>query len=141
MQWAKTMKNSRSELESETVRKITVALAPLGVVFKVHGGRYQSTGFPDILFWRNGVAYAFEVKRPGGTYGVTPLQAETLARLREQGVVACVVTSAEKALNMIADVDAYTEGKTREHFDFNPEDVEIFTEDVSTFLGENRGGT
>jgi len=137
------MKISHSELESSIVAKIMKALTSLGFAFKVHGGRFQTAGIPDILFWRNGVGYAFEVKRPDESWGVTELQRITMDAMQKQGVVVAVVHSVEETLAIIgsfSNADAIEQVKTRAHLDFSSPDTEILTEDITEFLGQNKGG-
>lgn len=57
---------------------------------------YQRAGIPDLLFWYKGKAFAFEVKKPEGKYGATPLQLKTIQKLRRAGVHAVIVTSVEE---------------------------------------------
>ncbi len=59
----------------------------------------QSAGWPDILAWRDGVAYAFEVKLPGGK--ATSLQEKRLEDLRKVGVIAAIVESVEEVLSLL----------------------------------------
>ena len=75
-----------------------------GFVLKVHGGRYQRTGIPDILYWLNGHAFAFEVKTGNNGYGVTALQQLKLDKLRAEGVQAHVVTQVQEVLKIIEEV-------------------------------------
>ena len=72
-----------------------------GYVLKVHGGMYQKTGVPDILWWYKNKSFAFEVKRPVGTYKVTALQLHTLNELSKQGVYTAVVRSPKEVEDVI----------------------------------------
>jgi len=59
---------------------------------KIHGGPYMS-GWPDILAVKDGQAYFFEVKRPGGR--PTKLQLYELGEWMSAGAVVAVVTSVD----------------------------------------------
>jgi Holliday junction resolvase len=65
-------------------------------VIKIHGGRYQEAGLPDLLAIRDGIAWWFEVKRPGRESKTTPLQKLQINELRECGCPVFVVTSVEE---------------------------------------------
>jgi hypothetical protein len=88
--------------ESNLVDTIIAALQIKygGFPFKVHGGRYQRRGMPDILWWYKGKSFAFEVKR-GDDYGVTPLQQLKLERLAKEGVYVGVVKSVNEVLEIV----------------------------------------
>ena len=60
---------------------------------KIHGGPYMA-GWPDILCVRNGQAYFFEVKRPGGK--PTRLQWYELGEWNQVGARVAVVTSVDE---------------------------------------------
>ncbi len=62
-----------------------------GWVLKTHGGLYQKSGLPDIMYLEAGCLYAFEVKLPGGD--TTALQKLALELLDANGAVVGVVTS------------------------------------------------
>lgn len=59
---------------------------------KIHGGPYMS-GWPDILAVKDGQAYFFEVKRPGGR--PTKLQLYELGEWMRAGATVAVVTSVD----------------------------------------------
>jgi|SRR5690606_21911827 len=65
---------------------------------KIHGGPYMS-GWPDILAIKDGQAYFFEVKRPGGR--PTKLQLYELGEWMRVGAVVTVVTSVEEVKRVI----------------------------------------
>jgi len=87
-------------LESVLTKKILKALESEvgGWWMKVHGGPYQAAGVPDLLGCVNGKFIALEVKRPGNRRGLTPLQAEVISQIKENGGVACKVESVREAL-------------------------------------------
>ena len=58
---------------------------------KIHGGPYQVAGIPDILAIKDGRAFWYEVKRPGGK--VSSLQLRRINELRQAGCVAEVVST------------------------------------------------
>lgn len=68
--------------------------APDAFFWKDAAGPYQQQGIPDIVGVLRGAFYAFEVKRP--LLGkLTPVQAETLAKINRAGGAAFVVTGVE----------------------------------------------
>jgi len=60
---------------------------------KIHGGPYMA-GWPDILCVRDGHAYFFEVKRPGGR--PTKLQLYELSEWMSAGATVAIVTSVDE---------------------------------------------
>lgn len=80
---------------------------------KLRAGPWQQAGLPDLLvvlgsltpsgapLLRSGRAIFMEVKAPGQK--ATPLQLETLRRIREAGSVAEVVDSVDKAREIIGE--------------------------------------
>jgi hypothetical protein len=89
-------------IETDVVNSITKALKEIGgFIFKVHGGMFQRRGIPDILYWKDGVSYAFEVKLPDERHPVSKLQDLRLKELKAQGVVIGVVHSAEETLDIV----------------------------------------
>ena len=65
---------------------------------KIHGSPYMS-GWPDILAVKDGQAYFFEVKRPGGR--PTKLQLYELGEWMRVGAVVAVVTSVDEVRRVI----------------------------------------
>lgn len=72
----------------------TIIHRPGGVVFGRDRYFRQQRGCADILAWKDGRAYAFELKAPKGR--VRPEQSEWLARFEVAGGTACVVRSLEE---------------------------------------------
>jgi len=68
-------------------------------VLKIHGGPYQRAGVPDVLAIRNGVAWWFEIKRPG--LEPTKLQRHVMDELRAAGCPVHVVTSAAEMWDIV----------------------------------------
>lgn len=68
---------------------------PKGYALKVHGSEFQRAGVPDILFWKGGVPFAFEVKTMRGR--VSKIQKVQLERMERAGVVCAVVRSVAEA--------------------------------------------
>lgn len=90
-------------LESQVVAKIKVALKYLGgFTFKVHGGMFQMKGMPDILYWRDGKSYAFEVKLPDEKHSLSNIQYQLLKRLDKEGVIVGVVHSVDEVKEIIS---------------------------------------
>lgn len=63
------------------------------VIFKVHGGPFQTAGVSDLLLCLNGRYVALELKRPGEE--PTDLQAKFIADVRRAGGYARVVFTNE----------------------------------------------
>ena len=94
----------RHMLEKHIVQKIMRWLRANGFwCVKIHGGEFQQAGLPDVLAIRDGRACWFEVKRPGGK--ATPLQARTIAILKEYGCTAGVVYSIEDVVRLLDEQD------------------------------------
>lgn len=89
--------------EADLVKKIVKALEGNfgGFTLKTHGGLYQRTGIPDILYWTQGKAFALEVKLPEEKHPVSELQKDKLVKLHNAGVYTGVVHSVEEALSII----------------------------------------
>jgi len=64
-------------------------------------GTTRSRGWPDIVGCHRGRFLALEVKRPGGSYGATPLQAAELTKWARAGAIAGVVTSVEETIEAL----------------------------------------
>lgn len=90
--------------ENAVVTKIVKTLnsLPATYVRKVHGSRYSS-GWPDVVGAMHGKMLALEVKRPGGGYGVTPLQAKEIEKWIAAGAVSGVVTSVAEVHSLLLD--------------------------------------
>lgn len=90
-------------IESQLVQKIVKALEGNfgGFVLKTHGGLYQRVGIPDILYWTQGHAFAFEVKLPNEKHPVSALQKDKLDKLHRAGVTVGVVHSVEETLELV----------------------------------------
>jgi Holliday junction resolvase len=67
---------------------------------KTHGGAYQRSGIPDLLYLEEGIFYAFEVKR-SEKEKPTPLQIHELELIREAGGVAHVVRSVDEVRDIL----------------------------------------
>lgn len=83
------------------VRETTIVNAILrhlralgGYAVKIHGDRYTRMGTPDILGSLRSVPLAFEVKTPSGS--PTKIQLAEIAKWREAGAIAGVVTSVQE---------------------------------------------
>jgi hypothetical protein len=88
--------------------KTIQAAYPDSYTIKIHGSLYQASGFPDLMAFVNGNAYGLEVKRQRAGESMerarnrsTPLQKQTIAKLRRSGIVADVVLSPAEALAVI----------------------------------------
>jgi len=84
----------RNILAYRTRNTGTIVHGPRGVVFGRDRYFRQQRGCADILAWKAGHAYAFELKAPKGR--VRPEQAEWLQRFAAAGGTACVVRSLEE---------------------------------------------
>lgn len=97
--------------ETRLVKKMRAALSdryPGCWHVKQHGGQYSQVGVPDILVCIEGHFLALEVKAPRDGESdatilsrVTPLQSETLAKLRKAGAIAEVVWDVDQMLETI----------------------------------------
>jgi len=70
------------------------------LVYVTTGGFYGNNGVADVLAWKRGKAYAFEVKRKPGMKP-TPLQQSWLDDALEHGVIAECVGSAEEVEEVV----------------------------------------
>ena len=71
----------------------------------VGGNASMAKGTPDILGCHKGVFFAFECKRPDGSYGVTKPQEMRLKQIAKAGGVACSVTSVDDVARVIRLID------------------------------------
>jgi hypothetical protein len=71
--------------------------------FKEHGGRYGTSGIPDIICCFNGRFIAFEVKTEKGR--LTKLQEITIQRIKEAKGKAFKVTSLEEVKNILENLE------------------------------------
>ena len=69
------------------------------LVLKLHGGRYQTAGLPDLLVVKEGRAYFLEVKAPGKK--PTKLQRATMDLIARSGAVVKIVSSVEDVKEVI----------------------------------------
>jgi hypothetical protein len=90
------------------IKKAVLARYPDAFVHRNHGSQFSS-GMPDLTMVVKGTPCFLEVKAPREGEAdhsvlsrVTPLQTETLKRLREAGAVAEVCWSVEQALEILA---------------------------------------
>jgi len=69
----------------------------------IHVSEFDEAGLPDIFGCVDGLFFGLEVKRPPPDYkDPTPLQVETMRRIREDGEgVSCVVISPEEAISVV----------------------------------------
>ena len=85
---------------------------PNSFVKKIHGGRMQGGGIPDIYFtckWIEGHSVWFEVKRPG--YEATELQLYTMKRLNNAGCTSIIVRSRADVLNWLIENEIVAKDK------------------------------
>lgn len=75
-----------------------------GVWIKLHGGRFQERGLPDLIGLVGGLFFGFEVKLPGKEDSLSPAQSYQLQRFLNNGGVACMVTSTEQAVKIVRQV-------------------------------------
>ncbi len=95
------LKKKKVPLEKTIVQNIVNRLKQEGVlwIIKTHGGAFQSSGLPDILFCapESGRLVGLEVKRPS-LGKLTDLQAAQINKISKAGGFAMVVHSVEEAL-------------------------------------------
>lgn len=86
--------------EAALVNKIREAMKKKGLFcLKLHGGRFQQAGLPDLLVIKEGRALWLEVKTQDGE--TTKLQEHALDALRKSGCVAEVVRSVDEAIRLV----------------------------------------
>jgi hypothetical protein len=84
--------------ETQLVARIMLMLERRGAYAnKNHGSPFQRMGRPDIEGCLDGSFFAFEVKLPGHTQDLTPLQARALDEIRTAGGYSTMITSIEEA--------------------------------------------
>lgn len=66
-----------------------------------HGGPYQESGLPDIIGCYRGIMFGLEVKLPGKEHTLTVKQSRTLAKIRQAGGKATMVTSVNDAMDFV----------------------------------------
>lgn len=71
------------------------------IAVKMHGSAYAPRGFPDVMFFRDGVTKFVEYKQPGKE--PTAVQKVWLAKLRAKGFAVAVIDRAK-------DTEAFLEG-------------------------------
>lgn len=96
---------SERALTDRIVKALRKAHGSRAWIMKVHGSGWQTAGIPDLLVCLDGRFIALEIKLPGGSHGVTPLQVVRLDQIRIAGGVAKVVRSVEDALDVLAAED------------------------------------
>ena len=97
--------------ETALVKRIRATIAqryPESFTYKTVGTRYSAAGMPDILVVVDGYLVALEVKAPrpgesdaGVLSRVTPLQWDTIGKIRKAGGIAEVVWDVDQALEAI----------------------------------------
>lgn len=73
---------------------------------KTHGDPRQSRGLPDIIACHRSVFLGLEVKLPGKERTVTPLQADTLFKIRGARGVAYMVTTVDQVMHLLDLIEA-----------------------------------
>lgn len=88
--------------EATITKEIMAALRVRGwLVYKIHGGPYQSIGLPDLLSISPAGRHMWvEVKKPGGK--PTKIQDYRIAELEENYAEVLVVSSAEEVIHWIS---------------------------------------
>jgi hypothetical protein len=97
---------ARNQPESLLVKKIKSTLEGKygGLWIKIHGGRYQQNGIPDLIGCFEGYFIGLEVKVPERRNTVTKLQQQTLDEIDKAKGVSAVVTSVEEAEELMQEV-------------------------------------
>jgi hypothetical protein len=89
-------------LESTVVKNAMKIASSMGwFAIKIHGSVFMPRGFPDVIFFKGGMAKFVEYKAPGGV--VSPVQSHWHAKLLAFGFVVGVIDRAE-------DTRAFLEG-------------------------------
>lgn len=94
-------------LEKDVVKKVKKMLK--GYWVKIHGGRFQQVGLPDMLGWNKGKSYAFEFKiltlfSSARNYvdpirKCTPIQIRSLETLTRVGVTTYIIFGTQKKMH------------------------------------------
>jgi len=93
--------NNKPLLEKEVQKKIVKYLKDNDfLMYVTTGGFYGNNGVSDILAWKKGKAYAFEVKRKPGMKA-TPIQASWIKDALRHGVIAKCVGSVDEVETVI----------------------------------------
>jgi hypothetical protein len=93
----------KSVTEASFRSAVLAHLRGRGVWVVVPATRFAQSGVADILGCYNGRFVAIELKRPKGTYGVTPAQSAFLARVHAAGGVSGVARSLEEVDAILAE--------------------------------------
>lgn len=98
--------------ESEyTRRKIMPVIRDRGGwCVKKAAGRFNVTGMPDVHGCYRGRTLGLEVKKPGGSYGVTEKQQDTLDAMAAAGAEVAVVTLPEEVHAILDAIDREADG-------------------------------
>lgn len=73
---------------------------PQALIWKAAAGAYSYCGIPDICMVYGGRCFGFEVKRPF-VGKISPIQLQTIRKIREAGGIAGIVTSIEEVKDLI----------------------------------------
>lgn len=73
---------------------------PQALIWKAAAGAYSYCGIPDICMVYGGRYFGFEVKRPF-VGKISPIQLQTIRKIREAGGIAGIVTSIEEVKDLI----------------------------------------
>lgn len=73
---------------------------PQALIWKAAAGAYSYCGIPDICMVYGGRYFGFEVKRPF-VGKISPIQLQTIRKIREAGGIAGIVTSIEEVKELI----------------------------------------
>jgi len=92
--------------EAKVKTKIRAYLASIPAVWYCQpiGGAYSSHGVPDIVGCVRGQMFAIEVKAPGKSRTVTPLQQRQLEAIMQAGSLAMVAESVDQVIAAFKEV-------------------------------------
>lgn len=71
-----------------------------GKWWKVHGSAFQEAGQPDHDGAVNGISFKFEIKEPLEGKP-SDIQLQTMSEWRDEGVISCIVETAEQAITLV----------------------------------------
>jgi len=74
---------------------------PHTFIFKSHGGPYQRSGLPDLMFVIDGYFFGVEVKLPGKENTLTKLQQFTIEEIRKANGTAFMSTDPDHTIEEI----------------------------------------
>jgi hypothetical protein len=86
--------------EASIVRRLRALAQRMGyLAIKTHGSQFSVAGFPDLLFFRDGRAWAGEVKRPGKS--PSAVQVACMQRLERHGIPCATIRNEDDLCELL----------------------------------------